>query len=125
MNERRLDDLCLWTSLGVYALAWAWVLLLAVPEPWFFAPVAAAAYVGMHFYSIRVHGDCYLFADSRAGPVVTGVIGAMWLALPLFHVPRPPIPNVVLGGAAAFFAGHVAVYLFTRILKLSLRRMVA
>ncbi len=124
-SAEKLDDICLWSSLGAYALAWVCVLLVAVPDPWFFAPVVAAAYVGMHFYAIKTHGYCYMFADPYAGPVVTAVLAGMYLALPVLGTARPAIGNVLLGGAVAFFAGHVAVFLYTRILKLSLRRFVA
>ena len=79
----------------------------------------------MHFYAIKAHGFCYTYADPYAGPAVAVVIAGMYLALPVLGMDRPPLPNILLGGAAAFFAGHVAVFIYTRILKLSLRRFVA
>ncbi len=121
----KLDDFCLWSSLGVYALAWIGVLFFAVPEPWFFAPVVAAAYVGTHFYAIKRHGYCYMFADPYAGPAAAAALLVMYLALPVLGMARPPYLNVVLGGIAAFFIAHVAVYFYTRILKLVLGRFVA
>lgn len=124
-SAEKLDDICLWSSLGVYALAWVGVLFFAVPEPWFFAPLGAAAYAGAHFYAIKRHGYCYMFADPYAGPAVAAVIGGMYLALPVLGMARPPYLNVVLGGIAAFFVAHVLVYFYTRILKLTLGRFVA
>ena len=123
-SAQTLDDLCLWSGLGAYALAWFGVLFLLVPEPWFFAPIAAATYVGAHFYAIKRHGFCYMFADPYAGPAVSVVLAAMYFALPALGMVQPGFPNVLLGGAAAFFAGHVTVFLYTRVLKLSLRRFV-
>ena len=120
----RIDDICLWSSLGVYALVWLSILLLAVPKPLFLPFIWTAAYVGMHVYSIKVRGNCYLFADSCAGPVTTAAFVVMYLVLPILGFARPPIINVFLGGMGAFFVGHIAALLYAEILKIVLGKWV-
>ena len=113
----RIDDICLWSSLGVYSLVWVSILLLTVPQPLFLPFIWTGTYVGMHVYSIKVRGNCYLFADSVAGPVTTAVFAVTYLVLPVLGFERPPIINVFLGGMAAFFAGHITALLYAEILK--------
>ena len=117
-TSTRIEDLVMWSALGVYALVWLLGLGIGLGGAWWIAVVATASYVGMHVFEITRRGHCYLSADSTAAPisllVFSGAVMVLWVA---GRRPLPDMPALVLWAlyGGVFMVGHIAAIVYAAV----------